>query len=63
MNAEQSAFPSWPYSAQISHGSLEAIRREERLSAALYQREQQLQQREQQLQHYHILYGYPHSNK
>ena len=56
MNAEQSVFPSWPQSAQISHGSIEAIRREERLSAALYQSQQQLQQ-------FHILYGYPHGGK
>jgi len=56
MNAEQSVFPSWPQSAQISHGSIEAIRPEERMSAALYQSQQQLQQ-------FHILYGYPHGCK
>jgi len=56
MNSEQPAFPSWPYSAQFSHGTLEAIRREERLSAAYYQSQQQLQ-------HFHILYGYPHGGK
>jgi hypothetical protein len=51
------------HAVQNSNMSVDAIRREERLAAALYKREQQLQQKDLQLEHYHILYGYPFSGK
>ena len=63
VNAERSVSPYGPFSDHISHGSLEARLREERLSAALYQMERESQQRERELRAYYFRYGYPHNNK